>query len=65
MIRPLGPFLYTLEFQNQFLHFSLVFYLLQMQILVSFYFQRANFIKMGDGHNQHDHDEHRKRNKKR
>ena len=58
MIRPLGSLLYTLEFQIQFLHFALVLHLLHVQPLVNFHFQRANLIDTGDGHNQHDHDEH-------
>ena len=65
MTRPLGPLFYTLELQIQFLHFALVLHLLQVYLLVNFHFLRANLIDVGDDHNQHDHDEHQQRNKKR
>ena len=58
MVLYLGPLLYTLKFQIQFPDFVLVLHLLHVQPLVNVHFQRANLIETGNGHNQHNHDEH-------
>jgi hypothetical protein len=60
----LGPLLYTLEFQLQFPHFAQVLHFLKVELLVDLHFLAAKVGDLGDGHDQYDHGEHRKRNEK-
>jgi len=52
MILHLGPLLYTLEFQIQFLHFALVLHLCTCS-LGGLPFPESDLIDTGYGHNQH------------